>query len=67
MADIMSETFIGFAKRGDPNNRLIPRWKPYTMARRETMIFDVPARLESDPRGEERKIFAKVPYIQPGT
>lgn len=67
MADIMSETFIAFARRGDPNNRLIPRWRPYTMARRETMVFDVPTRLENDPRGEERKIFEKVPYVQPGT
>ena len=67
MADIMSDTFIGFARRGDPNNRRLPRWKPYTIARRETMVFDVPPRLENDPRGEERKIFEKVPYIQPGT
>jgi para-nitrobenzyl esterase len=27
----------------------------------------VPPRLENDPRGEERKIFEKVPYVQPGT
>lgn len=67
MADIMSETFIKFAKTGNPNNKQIPVWKPYTMAKRETMVFDVPTHLENDPRGEERKIFAKVPYVQPGT
>jgi para-nitrobenzyl esterase len=67
MADIMSETFIKFAKTGNPNNKSIPNWKPYTMAKRETMIFDVPPRLENDPRGEERKIFEKVPYVQPGS
>ncbi len=67
MADIMSETFIVFARKGDPNNRSIPVWKPYTMAKRETMVFDVPPHLENDPRGEERKIFEKVPYIQAGT
>ncbi len=67
MADIMSETFIKFAKTGNPNNKQIPLWKPYTMKQRETMVFDVPAHLENDPRGEERKIFAKVPYVQPGT
>jgi para-nitrobenzyl esterase len=63
----MSETFIAFARSGDPNNRLIPRWQRYTMARRETMVFDVPSHLENDPRGAERRLFAKVPYVQPGT
>ncbi len=67
MADIMSETFIAFARKGNPNNKLIPNWKPYTITKRETMVFDVPPRLENDPRGEERKIFEKVPYVQPGT
>lgn len=67
MADVMSETFIQFARTGDPNNRKLPAWKPYTMTKRETMVFDVPPHLELDPRGEERKIFEKVPYVQPGT
>jgi len=67
MADQMSETFIAFARSGDPNNRQIPIWKKYTMARRETMVFDVPSHLENDPRGGERRLFARVPYVQPGT
>lgn len=67
IADIMSETFLSFAQKGNPNNNLIPIWKPYRMAKRETMVFDVPPHLENDPRGEERKIFEKVPYVQPGT
>ena len=67
MADTMSETFIRFARTGDPNNKLIPRWQPYTLPRRQTMIFNIPPRQEDDPRGAERKIFAKVPYIQAGS
>jgi para-nitrobenzyl esterase len=67
MADQMSETFIAFARTGNPNNKLIPFWKKYTLPRRETMVFDVPSHLENDPRGAERKLFAKVPYVQPGT
>jgi para-nitrobenzyl esterase len=67
MADQMSETYIAFARTGNPNQKLIPRWTPYTLPRRETMIFDVPSRMENDPRGAERRLFAKVPYIQPGT
>lgn len=67
MADQMSEAFLAFARTGDPNCRAIPRWEPFTLARRQTMVFDVPSRLEDDPRGAERRFFAKVPYVQPGT
>lgn len=67
MADQMSQTFIAFARTGNPNNKLIPFWKKYTLPRRETMVFDVPSHLENDPRGAERRLFAKVPYVQPGT
>ncbi len=31
------------------------------------MIVDVDSRVESDPRGWERELFARVPYIQPGS
>jgi para-nitrobenzyl esterase len=67
MADQMSETFIAFAGAGTPNNRQIPRWEPYTLPRRRTMVFDVPSHVEDDPRGAERRLFARVPYVQPGT
>jgi para-nitrobenzyl esterase len=67
MADQLSETFIAFARSGNPNNQRIPRWEPYTLPRRRTMVFDTPSHLEDDPRGAERRLFAKVPYVQPGT
>ncbi len=67
MADMMSAAFIAFARSGNPDSSFIPRWEPYDLTRRQTMIFDVPPRLEDDPRGAERKLFAKVPYVQPGT
>jgi para-nitrobenzyl esterase len=67
MVDQMSESFIAFAKTGDPNNPVIPKWEPYTLPRRRTMVFDVPARMEDDPRGAERRFFDQVPFVQPGT
>ncbi|HEV7682616.1 MAG TPA: carboxylesterase/lipase family protein [Pyrinomonadaceae bacterium] len=67
LADQMSETFIAFARTGNPNNKLIPRWEHYTLPRRQTMVFNVPSHLEDDPRGAERRLFARVPYVQPGT
>ncbi|MBW3558466.1 MAG: carboxylesterase family protein, partial [Proteobacteria bacterium] len=67
MAALMSETFIAFARTGDPNNRAIPRWDRYTLPQRRTLVFDIPPRAANDPRGAERRLFARVPYVQPGT
>jgi para-nitrobenzyl esterase len=67
MADRMSEAFIAFARTGDPNCRAIPRWTPYGLPRRQTMVFDNATRMEDDPRGAERRLFAAVPFIQAGT
>ena len=67
MADMMSDAFIAFAGSGVPSARQLPRWEPYDLARRQTMIFDVPPRMEDDPRGAERRLFAKVPFVQAGT
>jgi para-nitrobenzyl esterase len=67
MADIVSETFIAFARTGDPNHRNAPPWPAYDLAKRPTMIFDVPQQVENDPRGPERRYLGQVPYVQPGT
>lgn len=67
MAEIMSETLLAFAKTGNPNNAKIPEWKSYSMENRETMIFDLPTRMENDPRGGERKLYSRVPFTERGT
>jgi para-nitrobenzyl esterase len=67
MADRMSEAFLAFARTGDPNCQAIPRWEPYGLPRRQTMVFDATTRLVDDPRGAERRLFAKVPFVQAGT
>ncbi len=67
MADRMSEAFLAFARTGDPNNRALPKWEPYRLPRRQTMVLDDTSRLVDDPRGAERRLFAKVPFVQQGT
>lgn len=67
MGAIMSGAFIALARTGSPQHAALPEWTPYSMENRETMIMDLPPRLENDPRGAERELFATVPYIQPGT
>jgi para-nitrobenzyl esterase len=63
----MQQALLAFARAGDPNYSGLPRWQPYTLPRRATMVFDLTSRLEDDPRGAERRLFAKVPFIQQGT
>ncbi len=67
MADRMSDALLAFARTGDPNHSGLPRWTPYSLERRETIVMDLPPRMENDPRGDERRFFGRIPYIQPGT
>jgi para-nitrobenzyl esterase len=61
MSRTMMDALLRFARTGNPG------WAPYTPPGRATMIFDNSSRVENDPRRAERELFAKVPYIQPGT
>lgn len=61
VSEAMMRAFVRFARTGNPG------WAPYTLPRRQTMIFDAAPHLESDPRRWERELFARIPYIQPGT
>jgi para-nitrobenzyl esterase len=67
VSDVMMSAFIALAATGSPNNARLPQWPTYRLDRRATMIFDSPPRIEDDPRREQRELFARVPYIQPGT
>lgn len=63
----MQDSFVAFARTGDPNHPGLPRWPKYDLAIRSTMIFDTRSRTENNPRAWQRELFARVPYIQPGS
>jgi para-nitrobenzyl esterase len=67
VSGIMQKALLAFAHEGNPNHPGLTDWQPYTLPRRQTMIFDAEARMADDPRGAERRLFAKVPFIQQGT
>jgi para-nitrobenzyl esterase len=67
IADMMSDVWIAFAWTGNPNTKKVTNWKQFDLKNRPTMILDLQPRLENDPRGKERKLFAPVTYVQPGT
>ncbi len=54
LAGTMSTTWATFARTGDPNHKGIPAWPAYDARQRATMLFDVPCKVENDPRREER-------------
>jgi para-nitrobenzyl esterase len=66
-SDAVMRSFIAFAATGDPNHAGLPNWPMYRLPRRSTMIFDTAPHITDDPRREQRELFARVPYIQPGT
>jgi para-nitrobenzyl esterase len=65
LSDIMSDTWIAFARNGNPNHPGIPEWEPYDMERRATLILDVPPKLAFDPWGEERLAWDGMPVQLP--
>ncbi len=67
MSNTVSDAFVRFASTGDPNGGTLPKWEPYALPRRQTMIFDNTSRMEDDPRGAEREFFNRVPFTQFGT
>jgi para-nitrobenzyl esterase len=67
LASRMSDAWLAFARTGTPNVKRLPPWPTYDLTRRNTMIFDSTCRIVSDPRGDERRLFEQVPYVQPGT
>lgn len=63
----MMARFLAFARQGDPNGGGMALWPQYRLERRATMVFDAQSQVMNDPRGWERELFARVPYIQPGS
>jgi len=53
--------WIAFARTGNPNHRGIPKWEPYSAAKRSTMLLDVPCRAVADPYREELDAWEGIP------
>jgi para-nitrobenzyl esterase len=63
----MMQSFTAFARSGDPNAPGVPAWPAYRLPQRMTMVWDRKSAAVADPRRWQRELFARVPYIQPGT
>ncbi|MHA1278918.1 MAG: carboxylesterase/lipase family protein [Candidatus Helarchaeota archaeon] len=55
LSDIMMDSWIAFARTGNPNHSSIPEWSAYNSETRATMIFTEPCSVEHAPLDMERK------------
>lgn len=67
VAHALGDALLAFARSGDPQHAGLPSWSGYTLERRETLLVDDPCAVVQDPRGGERRLFARVPFMQRGT
>ena len=54
LADKVSDAWIAFARKGDPNTPKLPHWPSFTPMDRPTMVFNNQSRVETDPIREQR-------------
>ncbi len=55
LAAQMSAAWLAFARSGNPNTALVPKWPAYEPGRRATMMFNVNSRVVEDPYAATRK------------
>jgi para-nitrobenzyl esterase len=56
VADVMADTWIAFARTGDPENPRVPRWPPYDLESRPVMVLDETPELVNDARAAQRAL-----------
>ncbi len=67
VAASMRDALLAFARSGDPRTGATSAWSPYSLPRRETMVFGATPVMQDDPRGGERALYQRVPFVQRGT
>jgi para-nitrobenzyl esterase len=60
LADKMSDAWIAFARKGDPNTSKLPKWPAFNTSERPTMIFNNESKVENDPIREQRIVMEQV-------
>jgi len=61
LTDQISDTWLKFARDGNPNHDGLPAWPAYTLPERATMVLDHEPRVEVDPLGPVRRMWETIP------
>jgi para-nitrobenzyl esterase len=59
LAARVSDAWINFARKGDPNHSGLPKWPAYTAQAGPVMVFDKKCDVQNDPDRELRRIVAE--------
>ena len=54
LADKLSDTWIAFARTGDPNTSKLPHWPAFNATERPTMVINNQSKVVDDPIREQR-------------
>jgi para-nitrobenzyl esterase len=56
LGDKVSDAWINFARKGDPNHSGLPKWPAFSTDRGQVMVFDKTCEVKNDPDRELRKV-----------
>ena len=60
MADKISDSWISFARSGNPDTGKLPDWPVYTGASRQVMVLNNESQVVEDPIRERRQVMQRV-------
>jgi para-nitrobenzyl esterase len=60
LSEKIAAAWVSFARTGNPNVSVLPRWPAYSIETRDTMLFNNESRVEQDPNRASRLVMEKV-------
>jgi para-nitrobenzyl esterase len=60
LADKVSGAWAAFARTGNPNHKLLPKWETFDTSKRAIMVLDNECKLVNDPHGAEQRVLHTV-------